>query len=345
MHEAIQRAANDLQVQLDALDQASNLAARDIKRIREVLCKKFPYPPEKKSPIDVIFLGSYGRGEATKGSDRDYLIILDGTTKPSRAKEIFRAVEGICDELNIQKAGRGGLFQEFVSSAELYTRIGLDGDTNTNTSRRLLLLTESVSAYCEETRLGLIETVVDRYCTDYDDDEDGQDPGRVPHFLLNDLTRYWRTITVDFGAKKWRALAPDWHVRYAKLRTSRKLMYASTLASLFLAPVASKNAIAVKEHLLKELRKPVLARLCDCYTHFGNKGRCALKDILLAYNRFLEILNEQGKRDLLAKGETSEAKEVLKEMKLLGDRIQEGLEVIFYDEPIFSQLTRRYGLF
>jgi hypothetical protein len=101
----------------------------------------------------------------------------------------------------------------------------------------------------------------------------------------------------------------------------------------------------VKEHLLKELSKPVLARLCDCYTHFGNKGRSALKDTLLAYNRFLEILNEQGKRDLLAKGETPEAKEVIKEMRVLGDRIQEGLEVIFYDEPIFSQLTRRYGFF
>lgn len=345
MHEAIQRAANELQIQLNALDQASNLATRDINRVREVLCKKFPLPREGKSPIDVIFLGSYGRGEATKGSDRDYLIILDGATTPSRAKEIFRAVEGVCDELDIQKAGRGGLFQEFVSSAELYTRIGLEGDTNTNTSRRLLLLTESVSAYCEKTHRELIETIVDRYCTDYDDDEKGQDPGRVPHFLLNDLTRYWRTITVDFGAKKWRALAPDWHVRYAKLRTSRKLMYAGTLASLFLAPVASKSTVAVKEHLLKEVSKPVLARLCDCYTHFGAKGRSALKNILLAYNRFLEILNEQGKRDLLVKGETPEAKEIIKEMRVLGDKIQEGLEVIFYDEPIFSQLTRRYGLF
>jgi len=336
MHEAIKRAANDLHIQLDALDHASQLATRDIDRIREVLCKKFPFPIGEKAPIDVIFLGSYGRGEATKGSDRDYLIILDGSTKPSRAKEIFRAVEGVCDELNIQKAGRGGLFQEFVSSAELYTRIGLEGDTNTNTSRRLLLLTESVSAYCEQTHHALIETIVDRYCTDYDDDQDGQDPGRIPHFLLNDLTRYWRTITVDFGAKKWKALAPDWHVRYAKLRTSRKLMYAGTLASLFLTPVASKKSIAVKDHLLKELSKPVLARLCDCYAHFGNAGHGALKDILLAYNRFVEILNEQGKRDILAKGETPEAKEVLKEMKLLGDKIQRGLEAIFYDEPIFS---------
>jgi hypothetical protein len=46
--------------------------------------------------------------------------------------------------------------------------------------------------------------------------------------LLNDLTRYWRTICVDFEGKHrdTQGNDPKWVSRNAKLRTSRKLLFA-----------------------------------------------------------------------------------------------------------------------
>jgi len=47
---------------------------------------------------------------------------------------------------------------------------------------------------------------------------------RVPRFLLNDLVRYWRTMAVDFAAKRREREGAGWGLRNFKLRMSRKLI-------------------------------------------------------------------------------------------------------------------------
>jgi hypothetical protein len=346
VHEDIERIATALRLDLGALKKANDLALKGMQDVSNHLHVKFPLPSGKQSDIDVVFLGSYARGEARKGSDRDYLVILNGPVDPHVPPDYIREVETICDELSILKAGAGGLFADVAIGPELYTRIGLADDTNVNISRRLLLLTESVSVYCKQTHEDIIRKIIDRYCIDYDEAASQGDHARVPRFLLNDLVRYWRTIAVDFGAKRWRAAAQDWHVRHAKLLISRKVLFAGALASLFLTPTAISSGANVRDHLFREFRKPSLARLAGIFNYLTPDGKESIKNILCSYNRFLEILDSQDvERGDLAKAKTETAQALLGEMKKLGKIIQEGLETIFYDDPLFSKITRRYGLF
>ncbi len=346
MHECIERVAATLNIDISALKRANEQALKDLKTIGDGLQRRFPLSSGMNSGIDVVFLGSYGRGEATKGSDRDYLVILHRLVNPSVPPDFIIEVERICTEIGIPKPGGGGLFAEIAIALELYIRIGLEIDTNVNISRRLLLLMESVSVYSVAAHEDLIKKIIDRYCIDHDEDLSQANPARVPRFLLNDLVRYWRTIAVDFGAKRWRALADDWHVRYGKLLVSRKILFAGALASLFLTPKAVQAGTEVRDHLYQEFTKPSLARLAGIFDDLGPGGKEAIGKILQCYNRFIEILDgHQVEREALVKGETPAAQKLWTEMRKLGAIVQEGLEQIFYDDPLFLKITRRYGLF
>lgn len=345
MHTDIEQVADRECLDLSALRKASSTSSDDIKEIRASLQKRFPIQAGKEQAIDLVLLGSYGREEATQGSDFDHLILLHASPSPAEIRQFIEEVRRIGKEMGIPNPGATGLFGEIAIGAELYIRIGLESDTNTNTTRRLLLLTESVSAYSEKTHDELLKKIIDRYCTDYEESETGHDPSRIPHFLMNDLVRYWRTIAVDFGAKKWRALTPNWHVRYAKLVTSRKLMFAGSLASVFLTRSAVQSGRNIKDHLFAEFRKPVLARLAGLYEKLQPSGKNALAQVLTSYNAFIKILDDHGTRDFLEKMEASLASKIRSEMMGIGDKIQESLEIIFYDDPLFKDLTRKYGLF
>ena len=72
---------------------------------------------------------------------------------------------------------------------------------------------------------------------------------RPPRFLLNDLVRYWRTIAVDFESKMRARKGEGWGLRNAKLRLSRKALFAG-------GSFRSSSAIAIRSATARLPRRP-----------------------------------------------------------------------------------------
>jgi Nucleotidyltransferase domain len=90
----------------------------------------------------VVLFGSWGRGEVTDQSDYDWAVVVDGAERA----EVAPSSERIEAALSVGDRGPGteGIFGADVFCDHLVERIGLDADDNTNLSRRMLLLLESV---------------------------------------------------------------------------------------------------------------------------------------------------------------------------------------------------------
>src|ERR1700736_4185702 len=89
-----------------------------------------------------------------------------------------------------------------VGSHDLIHRIGGEDDLNSNTTRRVLLLLESLPLGDRAAYDRVRRQILRRYIEDDRGLIHGSGSIRIPRFLLNDLTRYWRTITVDFVYKQ-----------------------------------------------------------------------------------------------------------------------------------------------
>src|ERR1700693_4843622 len=96
--------------------------------------------------VAIVLLGSWGRHELTSGSDDDYMVLVHGDerdeVRPS-VEDVKRWLEE--DPGGTKAPGREAIFGELVFSRKLIDNIGLDRDSNSNLTRRALLMLESVA--------------------------------------------------------------------------------------------------------------------------------------------------------------------------------------------------------
>ncbi len=234
-------------------------------------------------------------------------MLVDGLVPHDLITKAIQQVNDLAREKRYGDVGSQGVFGDFAIGTELMARIGLDADTNVNTTRRLLTLFESVSVFNDGVRGRLIGQLLERYCTDYDprSGRSNIDRVNVPRFLLNDLIRYWRTMAVDFGAKQWRSVRTDWHLRYVKLLTTRKVLFAGSLMTLLRTPDASSTSqderfAELLRYLRVEMDRTPLGRLMAAHPDLTDPGKEGLAAVLEAYERLVSLLLVTGTRKLLS---------------------------------------------
>jgi len=236
------------------------------------------------SAFCVVVTGSFGRHEASEQSDLDYFIIgreVDRDLAP------HRDVSEILGSMVTKKAAVNGPFSSYVPAEELVNRIGLDGDTNSITTRRLLFLLECEWLYNEVGKRAFFDELIANYVTETVTRES------IARFLVNDVIRYYRTISVDFEIKTREGDASKaWAPRRLKLVFSRKMLYFGGIIAA--AETADRDYVGKRAKLSELLQLPPITRV---QTVFGNKSLPALE----LYDRFLRELSDPDVRKRLEK--------------------------------------------
>jgi len=276
--------------------------------------------------VAVVLMGSWGRRELTSGSDDDFVVLGDGAPSPERVGAVLE-----------RPPGREGIFGGRARPADLVERIGLGHDTNENLTRRMLFLLESVALLGEDVHAGARAAILRRYL------DAGVRDQRVPRFLLNDLIRYWRTICVDFEGKSRERGDEGWGLRNAKLRTSRKLLFAGGLLPVLECHELRSDAMHASLDLAFAL--PPTDRVAAAFLRYeaADAGARALR----AYDAFVGLLDDGDARAHLASltRDAAQADPLFRRARGYGDALEQGLLALLFERQPLARLVREYGVF
>ncbi len=190
--------------------------------------------------------GSLARREFTPNSDLDWTLLVDGAASDDH-RDIARRVHERIHSVVSRDPGREGTFGSLAFSHELLHQIGGEDDTNRNTTRRILLLLESIPFGNEDAYKRVTRGVLKRYLSEDDAFLHWRSQFPVPRFLLNDFSRFWWTMAVDFAYKRRTRMGEGAVIRNLKLRMSRKLIYAAGLLACFSVALDEQTASGLKE--------------------------------------------------------------------------------------------------
>jgi len=352
-------AATSAELPNSGLLLTSREAAREAREeLDQLLSSQIPgYTSEDTS---LVVFGSLARGEWTSGSDLDWTYLIDGGANSDHlliAQRIQRLLEE--NKTKFRPPSPTGTFGNMAFSHDIIHQIGGQNDTNKNTTQRVLLLLESCAiGKRPDAYERVIRGVVNRYL-----DEDNHlltsdsKRYRVPRFLLNDIVRFWRTMAVDFASKQRDRAGKGWGLRNAKLRMSRKLIFASGLLVCFSANLdadlqkkISTDKNVIKLTLINHIRDyvrltplEILKRSIEQY----EVPQSIAKELFGSYKEFLEILDDETSRTALddLRSEESRTDPTFQRIRKISEVFEHALDYIFFENKQIAPLTRKYGVF
>lgn len=313
---------------------------------------------QPSTDANFVVFGSLARKEWTPSSDVDWTLLIDGQADYQHlglAQEIAKRLM----KAKYAEPGRTGIFGNMTFSHDLVQKIGGQDDTNENTTRRVLLLLESVAIGKSESHERVRRLILKQYLNNDYGLRFSNLPFKVPRVFLNDIVRYWRTVTVDFLEKQRMQAGKGWGLRNAKLRMSRKLIFATGLLSCFSCDMLASRAarqqlvgpehstIGMEEHLRSFMSQTPLEILATILSELRIRRKTATT-LLSAYNEFLELLSDTRKRNHLKQlmPDNVRGDRVFGEVRKFSHQFQEGLTALFFqDNERLRELTTFYGVF
>ncbi|MBM80717.1 MAG: hypothetical protein CMJ78_09005 [Planctomycetaceae bacterium] len=234
--------------------------------------------------------GSVGRMEMLEHSDVDLIVVLDDSIElhAAETREIYEAVWMSLVPLDLKRPRDGGIYGSPTNCRELCdpSTIGKIEDDPSVFGKRIQLLLDSQPVVFPENLKMATDRIVERYATGIRQ----HPPSRNWHYLLNDLTRYYRSLCVYY---EWdqRDRPAKWRLRNTKLRYSRLINHAGLL--LLLAESISKGPVDL-DWFRMQLSLTPLERIASVFS------KCESSDfnaIAARYDRFLSQMSDKNFRE------------------------------------------------
>ncbi len=270
-------------------------------------------------PICVYATGSYGRLEGWSGSDVDLFFLYDGDDDADRFPwltftRLAACLIGATEDMEFAPFSGDGRYLEVLYVREMEKVLGSPDDDSTNAfTARMLLLLESQPVYDPMLYASLLERIVGFYYRDFGDHA----ANFVPGFLINDILRFWRTLTLnyehhrlklqDLTGDELRSKKAASALKNYKLKVSRMATCFSMVANLSSEPrpvtidtVLELCRMPPAERLKRldgrgERAKDIVAKLEDAYEEFLQDVQRP-EDVLLE-----EFAHDDARRDKLTR--------------------------------------------
>lgn len=256
---------------------------------------------DSNADYTIVTTGSFGRNEASAESDFDLFIFCDKEESIKNIESKATLIDDCIKKYVSKDTGSTGTFgaDEVVSFESLLKNIGGEDDTNKLLTRRMLFLLEGRPVYNENLFRSYRKTLINKYLKSSSD-------GKIDKYLLNDIIRYYRTITTDFQ-HKIDSDGKSWGIRNVKLRFSRKILYFAGVIAIAYASDKEQDVTARVSLLSSSLDIVPLERIFDIYNEkISDKGYDILDRIFSDYNFFLECISNKDTRQLLEKIKTKD---------------------------------------
>jgi hypothetical protein len=200
----------------------------------------------------------------------------------------------------------------------------------------MLFLLESVPVTGVDVYWKVRDEILDRYL------DESVKAYRPPRFLLNDIVRYWRTICVDFAGKEHEG-PRKWGLRNAKLRTSRKILFAGGLLPAL--ECFRYDSEEMRAYLETQLELVPTDRIAQCFlVHEAIEPGART---LGAYDEFIRLMNDEEFRRELSEVDriTSGDSAAFADVRRVGRDLQGGLLALLYETRTLPQVAREYAIF
>jgi hypothetical protein len=242
------------------------------------------------SEICMFTAGSYARLEASEHSDIDLFFVSKkdkvtyGESYNVPMIRMMSEVVRIGDELGFPKFSNDGQYLRILHVRDILNTLGGNEDDYTNNfTARLLMILESKPVFGHKIYQNVLEEIIESYYRDYPDHEDKF----RPNFLINDISRFWKTLCLNYENKRnQRDISEEKRVKQ-KIKNF-KLKY-SRLSTCF-SSIAYLTALEIpvsKEQVLEMTQMTPSSRLRSV-ARFIPEAESVINLALEKYHWFLE---------------------------------------------------------
>jgi len=192
----------------------------------------------RDEPLCIYATGSYGRLEAGEDSDIDVFFLYEGHPAVQRLSNLTLIRLAAClieatEEMGFPPFSGDGRYLDVHYLDRMEEVLGSPEDDGLNAfTARMLLLLESRPVYNAERYRRILKAVIGFYYRDFSDHSEHF----RPTFLINDILRFWRTLTLNYEHDRYQVLQlPEDEQSEAKAKSALKnyKLKVSRLATCF----------------------------------------------------------------------------------------------------------------